>query len=88
MEFYQWLFRRNGFEISDIGYFVYCNGIKDRGSFDARLDFRIKVIPYEGSDKWVDDTIIEIHQTLEGAEIPEAAEDCEYCKYVDEAAGA
>ena len=26
MEFYQWLFRHNGFQVSDTGYFVYCNG--------------------------------------------------------------
>src|SRR3989338_4560755 len=28
MEMYQWLFRRNGFEVSDTGYFVYVNGKK------------------------------------------------------------
>jgi len=27
MEVYQWLFRKNGFQVSDVGYFVYCNGI-------------------------------------------------------------
>ena len=29
MEIYQWLFRRNGFKVSPIGYFVYCNGNAD-----------------------------------------------------------
>ena len=26
MEFYQWLLRKNGFEVDDQGWFVYCNG--------------------------------------------------------------
>ena len=26
MEFYQWLLRKNGFKVSNDGYFVYCNG--------------------------------------------------------------
>ncbi|SVC45005.1 uncharacterized protein METZ01_LOCUS297859, partial [marine metagenome] len=26
MEFYQWLLRQNGFQVSNRGYFVYCNG--------------------------------------------------------------
>ncbi|MCK4805914.1 MAG: PD-(D/E)XK nuclease family protein, partial [Candidatus Pacebacteria bacterium] len=29
MEIYQWLFRKNGFKVSDTSYFVYCNGKTD-----------------------------------------------------------
>jgi hypothetical protein len=29
MEIYQWLFRKNGFKVSNTGYFVYCNGSTD-----------------------------------------------------------
>jgi RecB family exonuclease len=36
MEVYQWLFRKNGFKVSDTGYFVYCNGKLVRQT--ARLD--------------------------------------------------
>lgn len=49
MEVYQWLFRRNGFKVSNIGYFVYCNGNSDAEAFDGKLEFEISVIPYEGS---------------------------------------
>ena len=28
IEIYQWLFRQNGFDVDDMSYFVYCNGIK------------------------------------------------------------
>lgn len=50
MEFYQYLLRRNGFKVSDTGYFVYCNGIKDKPSFDERMEFKISLIPYTGND--------------------------------------
>ena len=86
MEFYQWLLRRNSFSTSDTGYFVYCNGSRDRDRFDARLEFRIKLIPYSGSDSWIDGTISAIHKALVGSEIPKGAEDCEYCTYLSDAA--
>ena len=81
MEFYQYLLRRNGFKVSDTGYFVYCNGIKDKASFDERMDFKISLIPYTGNDNWIENTLSEIHSLLNQNSIPEHTEDCEYCKY-------
>lgn len=85
MEFYQWLLRRNGFDVSDTGYFVYCNGIRERDRFDARLDFSIKVIPYTGSDDWVNGTVKAAHATLQEQDVPEASSDCEFCAYISDA---
>ena len=48
IEFYQWLFRGNSFDVSDTGYFVYCNGIKDKAEFNNKLEFKVKLIPYIG----------------------------------------
>jgi CRISPR/Cas system-associated exonuclease Cas4 (RecB family) len=80
MEVYQWLFRKNGFRVSNTGYFVYCNGNTDKEAFDARLEFDIKVIPYEGDDSWVEKTIYEIKNCLEG-DMPEPDPTCDYCNY-------
>ena len=44
MEFYQYLLRNNGFKVSDTGYFVYCNGIKQKDRFDEKLDFKISLL--------------------------------------------
>ena len=33
IEIYQWLFKKNGFDVEDISYFVYCNGIADKKEF-------------------------------------------------------
>ena len=41
MEFYQYLLRNNGFKVSNTGYFVYCNGIREKEKFDEKLDFEI-----------------------------------------------
>lgn len=81
MEIYQWLFRKNGFKISDIGYFVYCNGITDTKKFDAKLEFKIKIIPYKGDDSWIEGKLNEIKKTLDSTKIPDASPDCDYCKY-------
>jgi hypothetical protein len=81
MEIYQWLFRRNYYDVSDTGYFVYCNGRKSNQSFDAKLDFDIKLIPYKGDDSWIEQTIVDIHTCLNDDTIPELSTDCDYCNY-------
>lgn len=86
MEIYQWLLRQNGCFVSDTGYFVYCNGQTDRKAFDGKLEFDITLIPYTGSDSWVENAIVEAHQCLNGNKIPPAA-NCEYCAYVKAAGG-
>ncbi len=82
MEIYQWLLRRNRLDVSDTGYFVYCTGRPDAEAFDARIDFDINLIPYEGNDRWVEKTIFELHHCLNQDEIPDANPACDYCRYV------
>ncbi len=86
MEVYQWLFRQNGFNVSNTGYFVYANASKDREAFDGQLEFEVTLVPYEGNTDWVDSTLRELHACLESAVIPQPSDDCDYCKY-REAAG-
>ena len=80
MEIYQWLFAQNGFSVSPTGYFVYCNGKKDKEAFDGKLEFDIIVIPYKGKTNWVEETLVHIHMCLMG-DMPEKSELCEYCAY-------
>ncbi len=81
MEFYQWLLRRRGFKVAAEGWFVYCNGIKDKAAFNQRLDFTVSMLPYVGNDNWVEPTLCNIKECLDSDEIPHAPEDCEYCEY-------
>lgn len=83
MEVYQWLLRQNGYKVSDTGYFVYCNGMADKEAFDGKLEFRVTLIPYKGSDKWIEGKLKEIQKCLKSNKVPEASEDCDYCAYRD-----
>lgn len=81
MEIYQWLFRRNGFTVSPTGYFVYCNGRTDGPSFDAKLEFDIKLIPYTGDDAWVEPSVRSAYVTLNQTDLPTSGPACDYCAY-------
>lgn len=85
IEMYQWLFKRNDFDVSDIGYFVYCNGNADKEAFDKKIEFDVKIIPYKGDSSWVEEAVSNAHKCLVSGEIPQRAEDCDYCRYREEA---
>ena len=82
LEIYQWLFRKNGFDVQNIGYFVYCNGVKENVMFNNELKFNVKLLPYKGDDSWIDKTVKEIYKVLNSDDIPEPNPNCEYCRYV------
>ena len=86
VEVYQWLLRRNGLLVSDTAYFVYCNGLTVGKVFDKKLEFEISVIPYEGSDNWVEGTLGRIHACLAGDGAPQGTDDCKYCAYAGKVA--
>lgn len=86
MEVYQWLLRQNGFQVSDTGYFVYTNGRFDMDSFNDRLEFKTKVIPYTGSDAWVEPTLGKMKACMEDDNMPPVGDHimggpCEFCTY-------
>lgn len=83
MEIYQWLLRQKGYQVSNTGYFVYCNGQTDRKAFDAKLEFDLTLIPYVGSDSWVDQAIADAYECLKDDYIPKANPDCDYCQYFE-----
>lgn len=85
MEVYQWLLRQNKFAVNDTGYFVYANGRLDADGFHNRIEFHTKVIPYTGSDAWVEQTLYSMKLCMDG-EMPEVGDsimggECEFCAY-------
>jgi len=88
MEIYQWIFRQNGFKVSDVGYFVYANGKRDRAAFDGKLEFDVKIIPYTGDDSWMEPTIFKIRKCLESDELPQSGAECAFCVYREAASRA
>lgn len=81
LEVYQWLLRKNGFTVSDMGYWFYANATKDREAFDGRLDFELTLVPYKGNTDWVDGALVELKKCLDSEALPAAGADCDYCKY-------
>ena len=81
LEIYQWLFRRNGFAVSNTAYLVYANGRKDRPAFESRLDFELTIIPCEGNDSWVEQCLNDALACLRADSVPDAATACTFCKY-------
>lgn len=87
MELYQWLLRQNGFNVSNTGYFVYCNGDRSAEGFDGVVRFRVKLIPYEGSDAWVEGALMESRRCLEADCPPPAHSSCLQCAYLEDVRG-
>lgn len=90
LEIYQWLFRRNGFPVSPTVYFVYVNGKSDAKAFDGKLEFDVELIPYTGSDAWVEPTMYNLKEMLMSDAIPPIGKSfgggpCEYCTYRENA---
>ena len=81
IEIYQWLLRHNGFAVSSTAYWVYANGHAAAERFDQTLRFRMTIIPYEGSDDWVDEHLVAAKKCLMRKTPPPAAADCEYCDF-------
>ena len=84
MDFYQWLLRKNGLKVSNMGYFVYCNGDKQKSSFDQKVHFHVSVLEYKGDENWIEDTILEIKKLLDQDGIPNYSDDCNYCTYIQD----
>jgi CRISPR/Cas system-associated exonuclease Cas4 (RecB family) len=85
LEVYQWLLRQNGFQVNDTGYFVYTNASLEAEGFADRLEFNTKVIPYKGSDAWIEPTLSKMKACLEG-DMPPVGDaamggPCDFCTY-------
>jgi hypothetical protein len=82
VEFYQWLMRKNGFDVQDESYFVYCNGNKTEKRFDNTLTFRISLLPHSGNGHWIEPTLDKIKDCLESDKIPTYTDGCKHCNFV------
>jgi len=85
VEVYQWLLRQNGFVVNDTAYFVYTNARIDLDGFSNRLEFKTKLIPYEGDDGWVEPTLHKMKACMDG-DMPPVGQaamggDCDFCGY-------
>ena len=73
-----------GFKVSDISYFMVCNGIKSANSFNAKMNFDISLIDYKVEIDWVKEKILEMKKTMDSNQIPEKTLHCENCAYLEQ----
>ena len=81
VEMYQWLFRKNGFDVAQESYLVYYNGRRNEPMFNQKIEFDLHLIKLECDDSWVENAILETLATYNGS-MPEASSKCEDCNYL------
>jgi len=82
LEMYQWLFRKNGYQVANEAYLVYFNGLKNEPMFDHKLTFEDYVVRLECDDSWVEEQLLGAVKMLQSEEFPEASSTCENCNYL------
>ena len=55
----------------------------NREAFNQRLDFEVTLIPYKGSDGWIDKVIKNLYKCLCADDMPKQGPACPYCQYTD-----
>ena len=59
--------------------------------FHNQLEFKTKLIPYEGDDSWVEPTLVKMKACMDSDDMPPVGDhimggECEYCAYARERA--
>ena len=92
MDLYVWIMREKGFDVGEVGYFLYCDG--DRFSdyvflsnSDAQMKFNITLIPYRVDFTWIEPTLFAIKKCLDQDVCPEHDSDCEYGEFLSHVYG-
>mgnify|MGYP005732987077 FL=1 len=82
LEMYQWLFKKNGFQVANEAYLLYFNGKKNEQFFNNQLKFDVNLISLNCSTSWVEPKIIETVNLLRSGVFPRPSLSCEYCNYL------
>lgn len=83
MDLYVWVMRKKGFDVDNIGFFLYCDGNRFSHQFflnekNAMMEFKITLIEYETNISWIEKTLGNIHKCLRLHKRPQHSENCEY----------
>lgn len=86
LEIYKWLFKKNNFLMSDIGYIVYANGITTKDEFNGLFEFEQYVFPIHLDDSWIENILDNMHKCLQSDNLPPSgdgwnSQGCEQCNY-------
>ena len=82
LEMYQWLFRKNGFKVSNTAYLVYFNGLKNEPMFNQTLKFELHLIKLDCDDNWVSKAISDAKNLMDQDIYPDGSFGCDTCRYL------
>ena len=99
MDMYQWILKQQGFNVSNIGYFVYVNGdqhfqdgMLEEDADAANMKFDVQLISYFVNVSWIEPTLKKLKECLDSKTCPEHAQSgfgykgdqpCEYLRLFD-----
>ena len=82
IEMYQWIFRQNGYKVSNEGYLVYYNGLRNEPMFNQQIKFELHLIKLDCDDSWVEEAVVSACKLLSSDEYPPASKNCDTCQYL------
>ena len=82
LDFYRYLFEKNGFEVQTTAYFVVYNATLERDNFKNKLEFTADLVPYETDSSHIEEKIIEMKKLMDGKKIPPSTPYCQNCNYI------
>ena len=82
LDFYRYLFEKNGFEVQTKGYFVVYNATLERENFKNKLEFTSDLVPYETDSSHIEEKIIEMKKLMDSKKIPPSTPHCQNCNYI------
>ncbi len=82
LEMYQWLFRKNGFSVTNTAYLVYYNGLKNESMFNQVLKFDLHLVELDCNSEWVEDILIAASKLMESDSYPQGSRNCDVCQYL------
>ena len=82
MDIYVSILRKMNFHVSDRTFFYVCNGEKNSGKFDNKINFKVTLITYRVDTSWIEKKLIEMKDVLNLDEPPKIEKTCEKCAYL------
>ena len=89
MDLYVWIMQKKGFDVDNIGFFLYCDGnrftdLNFLNDKNAIMEFKITLIEYQTNFSWVEKTLYNISNCLRLNKRPEHSQYCEYGRFINQ----
>jgi len=81
LSFYSYLLEKNHLEMSKTGVIVFINTLNEENNFSNNFSFKLSIFEKILDFSWIESTIKNIFELLNGEKIPEKSNYCKYCNY-------